>query len=261
MGKTKTAFMSGVTEETKTSAQKYADKKAKQAAQKAEKDGVTQEVSTPDEVSTKKEAVKQTKAQKAEGVRSKNYQVAKQKINRANFYSAKDAISLLKEITNTKFDSTLEFHAIVKKQGLTAQVTLPYSFGKAKKIEVADDKTIEKLKTGKVDFDILLATPDMMPKLVMFAKLLGPRGLMPNPKNGTLIKKVSDADKFSTATLALKTEKDQPLVHVSFGKVSMKDEELAKNLETLVSAFGGTKQIIRAFIKSTMSPSVKLQIN
>lgn len=257
MGKTKTAFVEGVKEETKTSAQKYAEKKAKQAAEKQKEAGL------PEAVQEKviEEVTRKEKPAKEGSPRSKKYLEAKAKVNRANFYKAKDAIKLVKEISNTKFDGTMEVHLTVKKQGLSAQVTLPHSFGKAKKIEVADEKTVEKLKTGKIDFDVLLTTADMMPKLVMFAKLLGPRGLMPNPKNGTLIKKASDAAKFSTATLSLKTEKEQPIIHSAFGKVSQKDEELSANLETILNALGVNKQIVRAFIKSTMSPSIKLHLD
>lgn len=259
MGKTKTAFVGDVTTDTKTSAEKYAEKKAKKAAEAAKAQGMEVAETAAEEVKTEvasKKAVKNEQSQ----ARSQRYIDARSKINKANLYKLEDAIKLVKEITNTKFDSTMEVHVIVKKQGLSANVTLPNSFGKAKKIEVADDSTIEKLKAGKIDFDVLLATPEMMPKLVMFARLLGPRGLMPNPKNGTVIKKVSDAEKFSANTLTLKTEKEQPLIHAAFGKVSMDDKDLIKNLETILNALSGTKQITKAVIKSTMSPSVKLSI-
>jgi len=148
---------------------------------------------------------------------------------------------------------------IVKKQGLVVNVTLPHSAGKEKKIEVASDETIKKLESGKVDFDLLLSTADFMPKLVKFAKILGPKGLMPNPKNGTIIKTESDAKKFSGNTKTIKTEKEAPLIHTSFGKFSQKDSELIENANAILKAID-KKQIVRAFMKSTMSPSIKLQI-
>jgi large subunit ribosomal protein L1 len=171
-----------------------------------------------------------------------------------------DTIKEVKSKAHAKFDETLELHATVKKQGLTINVTLPYSSGKTKKIEVADDATIKKLETGKVDFDVLLATADMMPKLVKFAKVLGPKGLMPNPKTGTIIKSAADAKNFSGNQKTIKTEKEVPLIHTTFGKVSQKDEELEKNLDTLLEAIG-KKQIVKAVIKATMSPGVKLSVN
>lgn len=262
MGKTKTAFVSDNSSvDTKTSAEKYAEKKAKKAAEAAKAAGTETVVEETAATEPVKEVSKKAASSDMANSRSKKYMDAKAKYNHATYYKPTEAIKLVKEITNTKFDSTLEVHLVVKKQGLSASVTLPNSFGKAKKVEVADDSTIEKLKAGKIEFDVLLATPEMMPKLVMFARLLGPRGLMPNPKNGTVIKKASDAEKFSTASIALKTEKEQPLIHVAFGKVSMNDEDLAKNLEAILNALAGTKQVVRAFVKSTMSPSVKLQLN
>ncbi|MEK7168907.1 MAG: 50S ribosomal protein L1, partial [Patescibacteria group bacterium] len=91
-------------------------------------------------------------------------------------------------------------------------------------------------------------------------RLLGPKGLMPNPKNGTVIKSEKDADKFKGNLITLKTERDAALIHTSFGKVSQKTEELVKNTEVILNALGGSKTITRAFMKSTMSPSVKLAI-
>jgi len=136
-------------------------------------------------------------------------------------------------------------------------VSLPHSTGKTKKIEVADEKTIAKLEKGVIDFDVLLATPDMMPKLLPFARLLGPKGLLPNPKNGTLIKSKEEAKNFSTGKMTLKTEKEAPLIHTIFGKVSMEDKKLSENLETIIEAIG-RKQIVKLFIKSTMSPSARI---
>jgi len=200
------------------------------------------------------------KKEKQPKVRSKSYQASKTKIESGKSYTVPNAIKLVKEISYSKFEGSMELHIVVKKAGSSAQVTLPYSGGKQKKIEIATDVTIKKLQDGKIDFDILLATADMMPKLVAFARILGPKGLMPNPKNGTIIKSEKDASKFSGNTLSLKTEKDAPLIHIVVGKVSQKDEELVENIDTVLKALGKDKQVVRVFLKSTMSPSVKLII-
>jgi len=100
----------------------------------------------------------------------------------------------------------------------------------------------------------------MMPKLVPFAKILGPKGLMPNPKNGTLVNDLKKAKNFSAGTVTLKTEREAPLIHAVVGKVSQKDEEIIENVEAVLKAFGGEKQILRAFLKATMSPAAKINI-
>lgn len=188
------------------------------------------------------------------------YDTARATIDRNKSYNSADAIKMVKEASYSKFDGTLELHATVRKQGLSVTVSLPFSSGKSKKVEVADEDTIKKLEAGKVDFDILLSTADMMPKLVRFAKVLGPKGLMPNPKNGTIIKSAADAKNFSADTKTIKTEKEVPLIHTTFGKVSQKEEELNKNLDALLEAIG-KKQIVKASIKATMSPSVKISVS
>ncbi|KKQ92534.1 MAG: hypothetical protein UU16_C0022G0033 [Candidatus Woesebacteria bacterium GW2011_GWA2_40_7] len=197
---------------------------------------------------------------RVERVRSVKYKDAKKKIEPGKTYAIEAAIKLVKEASYSKFDGTMEAHLVLKKAGISAQVTLPHAAGREKKVEIASDETIEKLKAGKIDFDILIATPAMMPKLVPFARLLGPKGLMPNPKNGTLVTDPKKANSFSAGTVTIKTEKEAPLIHTVVGKNSQKDEEIADNLKAIFKAFGGDKQIVRAFIKSTMSPSVKVEV-
>lgn len=258
MGKTKTAFVSDTTKPEKTSAEKYAEKMAKRAALENKIEPVVQE-----EQPVQNEVVQpeiKVKRDVVEKHRSKKYLESKAKVNKSNFYKLKDAIKLAKDSSYTKFDGTMELHLVLKKGGVNLNVSLPFFAGKVKKVEVADEATLEKLKKGTVDFDVLLATAEMMPKLVVFAKLLGPRGLMPNPKNGTLIKSAKEAEKFGGNSITLKSEKEAPLIHTSFGKASQKDEELIKNAEIILEKLGGNKSIIRAFVKSTMSPSVRLEI-
>ena len=271
MGKTKTAFVGG-TEETKQKssydkAAKAAKRQAKDEAQKVHLTGlkggqrvkiieaaVTEE--TP--VSLQTETDKEKKNKKTR-VRGKKYLELKSKIDRHKLYELPEAIKLVKETSYSKFNGTVELHLVVKKTGLTVNVNLPYSSGKNRKIEIADEKTIVKVKTGKIDFDLLLATAEMMPKLVPLAKILGPKGLMPNPKNGTIIKTPKDADKFKGNCLTLKTEKEAPLIHTIAGKVSQPAAELKANLEAILTA-GGEKQILKAYLKATMGPSIKVKV-
>lgn len=235
MGKMKTTVVEGTVEETKTSAEKYAEKKAKKAM----------------DSKTKSKTI---------GHRSAKYQEAKAKVNKSSSNTLKEAVETVKNASYSKFDGTMELHIVVKKQGTSVQVSLPFSAGKQKKIEIATEKILDKLKEGKIDFDVLLATPEMMPKLAIYARLLGPKGLMPNPKNGTVIKSEKDADKFSVNTVNLKTEKTQNIIHTSFGKVSQDTKELVENAQAILDAIGGSKIITSVYIKSTMSPSIKLTI-
>lgn len=282
MGKTKTAFVGGATDDTKSGKAAYEEKMRKKAfAQKeaeekakAQVKGVGLKGGERIKVVGAEEAVTETKTEKADKVeeevasekvrqpkiRSKNYKSAKKKIDRNKTYKVSDAIKLVKEVSYSKFDGTMELHIVSKKDKVMERVSLPYAAGKGKKVEVADENTITKLKKGKIDFDILLATPKMMPKLVPFAKLLGPKGLMPNPKAGTLIKDKKDASKFSGNTMTLKTEKSQPVIHTICGKVSQNDKEIEENIETIFKALGGNKNITKAYLKSTMSPSVKISL-
>jgi len=199
-------------------------------------------------------------SKKVERVRGKKYVEAKGKLEHEKFHKISDAVSLVKETSYSKFDGTMELHIVVKKIGTSVQITLPHQAGRVKKVEIANDDTIEKLKLGKIDFDVLVATSEMMPKLVPFARILGPKGLMPNPKNGTLVNDPKKLKSFSASSIILKTEREAPLIHTVVGKVSQKDEEIIENIETILKALGSDKGIVRAFVKATMSPAAKLKL-
>ena len=256
MGKTKTAFVGEEVPEKKTKKEKpekvhIAGLKGGQRIKAIEAEAI------PEETAKEEEKAKKAKAPK---VRGKKYTEAKAKVNPTKLFPLKEALGLVKETSYSSFDGAVELHLVVKKTGTSARVTLPHSAGKEKKVEIASDETIKKLTDGKIDFDVLLATPEMMPKLVPFARLLGPKGLMPNPKNGTLISDVKKAAGFSGNTISVKTEKEAPLIHTVVGRVSQKEGELLENAEAIFKALGGTKQIVKAYAKASMGPSVKIAI-
>lgn len=251
MGKTKTIIVEGQTEKTLSGEEKYKKKQAEKAAKKTETQPVEEVVAKKAE--TKKRAYS----------RGKQILAMKAKVDRSKVYTTSEAVALCKTTSYSKFVGTLELHLTTKKHPYSVNVNLPYSTGQQKRIEIASDKTLAKLTKGVIDFDLLLATTEMMPKLVPFAKLLGPKGLMPNPKTGTLIKGGTEANllaqarKFEGNSVTLKTEKEAPLIHTIAGKLSIADKELVANVEAILTAID-TKQIIRAFVKPTMGPSVRV---
>ena len=275
MGKTKTAFVSEVGDNKQSLASQSSGKKKEKAnspeqAKRAERVHVAGlkggqrvkmvEAAPTEEVAQTLEVAEKKEKKVTEKVRGKKYVGAKAKIEAGHAYPIKDAIKLVKDTSYSKFDGTVEVHLTVKKTGTSVQVNLPHQAGRVKKIEIAGDETVKKLQSGKIDFDVLVATPDIMPKLVPFAKILGPKGLMPNPKNGTLVPDIKKAKSFSAGSVTLKTEKEAPLIHTVIGKVSQSGQELEENLETILKVLGKDKQIVKAFLKSTMGPSVKIQI-
>lgn len=193
-------------------------------------------------------------------IRSKPYLAAKSKVNPNQTYPVSDALKLLREVSLTKFDPSVELHINLKVAPKSqVSVDLPHSTGKSKKIAIVSDKVIAQIESGKIDFDILLATPDDMPKLLKFAKLLGPKGLMPNPKTGTLVADpTASAAKLASSTiLTLKSEKSAPVIHTTVGKLSSSDKDLSDNISAILSSLA---QIRKVVLKSTMSPAIKLEI-
>ena len=206
-------------------------------------------------------STKAAPAPKKARTRSATYAKAKSLVDPLKSYPLSDALKLLRTVSLTKFDGTVELHLTTKTKNQSHTVELPFSPGKTRKIGIVDEKFISNLDSGNIDlnFDLLLVSPDLMPKLVKFAKILGPKGLMPNPKTGTIVADPAAAAKKLAGgnSLQLKSEKDAPVIHTFVGKLSQKDPELEANISTVLSVLPVTK----AVLKSTMSPVIKLQMN
>lgn len=190
--------------------------------------------------------------------RGKHYQEARKMIDRNKYYSLKEAISLLKKIKLTKFDQSVELHFVMDETGLKGELELPFSTGKTVRVKIVDDSVLSDLEKGKIEFDVLVTHPSFMPKLAKYAKVLGPKGLMPNPKAGTVSMKPEEVvKKFEKGMLRWKTEVKFPLIHQMIGKISFEEKNLLVNAEKFIDAVGKI-HIKSAFIKTTMSPAVKL---
>lgn len=207
------------------------------------------------------QSTKQPKKAKSEPkVASKRYSENKALVAKNTAYPLGDSIEILRKFKKSKFDETVELHVNVKEKGLSGTLTLPHGTGKKFTVRVADDELITEVEQGKINFDILVAHPSMMDQLAKIARVLGPRGLMPNPKNGTISDKPQEAvEKFSKGVVSYKTESQAPIIHLSIGKLSFTDEKLLENIQAAVAAIGASK-IGSATLKSTMSPAIKLQI-
>lgn len=190
--------------------------------------------------------------------RGKKYTQSVEKLGKRAPMQITDAIQSIQKAVYSGFPETLELHINLVEANVRGEVELPFSTGKKISVVAADDALIEKLEKGIVDFDILVTTPVMMPKLTKFAKLLGPKGLMPNPKAGTLGSNTDDLiRKFSGNTTRFKSESKSPIIHVIVGKTNAPREELQANTEAYLTAIG-YKKIKNAYLASTMSPSVSL---
>lgn len=220
------------------------------------------EVQTPVEIpSTAESKGKKDKKQRPPRVRGKKYLAVRSKVDPNTRYPVDEAVKLVKETSISRFPGSVEAHLVLGKEGVNTQVELPFSTGKTRKVEVADDETIEKLKAGKIDFDVLLATADIMPKLVPFAKILGPRGLMPNPKAGTIVKDPEKAkEKFGGNSITIKSQKDMPVAHMLVGKINQPEKELEQNIEAIFKAVG-EKNIKKAILSASMGPGIKVAVS
>ncbi|MGE5042363.1 MAG: hypothetical protein ACM3IJ_05690 [Candidatus Levyibacteriota bacterium] len=207
-----------------------------------------------------------------EGGKKKKARILKKRIKSKRYLSNKSlssrdqmtvskAVESLKKFKTSKFDETVELHINTKEKGISGMVTLPHGTGKTLRVKIADDATIAEVEAGKINFDLLVAAPQMMPKLARVAKILGPRGLMPNPKNGTISPNPEEAvKKLSAGQISFKTESGAPIIHLSVGKISFEDKKLADNINTVLSAIT-TAKIDSVTLKSTMSPAVRVNVS
>ncbi len=226
--------------------------------------------------------------------RSKRWRVAREQVDPLTRYSLEEAFDLMRKTATARFDESVDFairlgvdprHA---DQMIRGAVSLPHGIGKTVKVLVfaqgeaaqaaeqagADfvgtDDLVKRIQEGWIDFDKTVATPDMMPRVGRLGRILGPRGLMPNPKVGTVVPAERVADtvrELKAGKIEFRVEK-AGIIHASVGKLSMADEQLLDNIGTLVqklvrmkpAAAKGT-YVRSAAISSTMGVGVRLEVS
>mgnify|MGYP002515305507 CR=1 FL=1 len=220
---------------------------------------------------------------------AKKYANALKEIEKGKLYTVKEASELIKKTSTTKFDSTVEvsFHLNLDTkqpdQQLRGTLTLPYGNGKTKKVLAITGTKVEEAKAAGADyaggvellekiqkenwfdFDVIVATPDMMGQLGRMGRILGPKGLMPNPKSGTVSPDIATAVKeIKNGKLAYRVDKDGNL-HLSIARVSFDAEKIAANLQTVIDTIVRIKPatvkgayITNLVVHTTMGPAIKL---
>ena len=222
---------------------------------------------------------------------SRRHKENQEKVKSILFSNIEEAVNILKETATAKFVETVELHANLNidpkyaDQQLRTTVTLPHGIGKSIKIAVltnenniseaqaagadivGNDDLIEQISQGSIDFDLLIATPDMMPKLAKLGRVLGPKGLMPSPKAGTVSTTLGPTLKdFKKGKFEYKADK-AGVVHVSFGKSNFTQTQLLENLTALYKSIEKNrpsgvkgKYFKNLFICTSMGPSIKLDV-
>ena len=221
--------------------------------------------------------------------RSKNYVESLKLIDKTKSYNAEEALKLAVESSKAKFDQTVELHVKLGVDGRNADqqvrgvCVLPEGTGKTFKVlvlakgdkaeeakkagadMVGDDEYITKIMGGWLDFDVCITTPDMMGAIGRCARILGPKGLMPNPKSGTVTMDVTKAiNDVKAGKVEYRLDK-QNIVHVRIGKVSFGAEKLMNNLDTVMGAIIKAKPaaakgtyLKSVYVATTMGPSIKV---
>jgi large subunit ribosomal protein L1 len=223
---------------------------------------------------------------------SKRQKANSEQVDRTKFYSPEEAIELAKKTANTKFNGSVEIHVRLgidpKKtdQAIRSSVTLPHGTGKTKIVAafvtdakekaakdagatiVGGEDLIKKIKeTEKTEFEVAVAEPAMMAKLAPIAKILGQRGLMPNPKNGTVTEDIAGAIKEISAGKVNFKNDDSGNIHQIIGKANFESAQLVENFRTFVDALNGAKPtavkkqfIMTITVNSSMGPGIKVKM-
>lgn len=222
--------------------------------------------------------------------RGKNYRAAYAKVEKGKAYSLEEAVELAIATSPVKFDATLEMHFRLgvdprqADQNIRATVTLPAGTGKDVRVAVfapldvckaakaagadiaEDEEFTKRLEKEQLDFDVLISTPQYMPKLGKFARLLGPKGLMPNPKAGTVTTDIEKAVKEAKAGKIEYRVDKQAIVHVGLGKVSFGADKLMKNINAFVDSLKSQKpasikgQYVKSvYMTTSMGPSILVE--
>ena len=221
----------------------------------------------------------------------KKYRAALEQVDSAKVYDYKEAIALAKKISTTKFDSSLEASFVLNvdprqaEQNIRGAMVLPHGTGKTQRVLVItqgakEDEAkaagadfvggvdmIQQIQGGWFDFDIIVATPDMMGQLGKLGKLLGPKGLMPNPKTGTVTMDVAKAiDEIKKGKVEYRVDKEGN-INVLFGKVSFTEEALVENFKALYDRILKARPVTvkgtylkGVTVSTTMGPGIKVTV-
>lgn len=187
---------------------------------------------------------------------SKKWRAASAKLIKNQLYSVAEAVKLAKETVVTKFTPSVELHVHVTHEARGA-IQMPHQTGKTVRVATVTDAVLEEIAAGKINFDVLIAEPTQMAKLAQYAKTLGPKGLMPNPKSGTVttdvakVKQELEAGKSEYRTDAGKN------IHLTIAKVDTADQQIIDNLELALKTLTPYK-IKSATLATTMGPGIKL---
>lgn len=266
MAKTKFKTVDMSEEATQAREAKVFERKAKTKEEEALEASVAQmasgqeEMSAPQEMAPIEAAPVAQVVVKEPKVRGKKYVNARGQVDKTKTYSIKDGVELLKKVKFSTFDESVEVHFVLREIVPSIDVQYPHATGKKLRVAILNEDVTAEIEKGLINFDILLATPAQMGKITKFARTLGPKGLMPNPKNGTLI---ADPNKrkaeLEAGKISIRGEKKAPLLHTTIGKLSLPTKDLVENIETLVRAMGMGK-VIKATITSTMGPGIKVTV-
>lgn len=247
------------------------------------KEAVKEDRSHPELVSgSQKEMPKQvrhdnTEAKKEEVTlkpRGKKYQSKVEEVEKTRLYPLNQAVELVQKVAYTNFPSTVEIHINTISTGIRGLVNMPYVSGKSLRVVafgtaaeesgadmVGSDEVLEEINKGKIDFDVLVADPSWMPKLAKVARILGPRGLMPNPKAGTVTDNLKKAvEDLKGGKTEYKTEPKGQVIHLAIGKVDQPVEEISANVKALYNTIGRSR-IKKITLAPTMGPGVRVNIS